>query len=41
MYKIITDSCCDLPYEIMKREMIDFISIHTGLGCVVAFVKKH
>lgn len=25
MYKIVTDSCCDLPYEIIKKEDIPYI----------------
>lgn len=32
MYKILTDSCCDLPYDILKSGEVDFISMKIRLS---------
>lgn len=37
MYKIVTDSCCDLPYEIIKRENIDFIPLEVIMNDEIFF----
>lgn len=31
MYKILTDSCCDVPYELLKELDVDFISMYVDL----------
>ena len=32
MYQIVTDSCCDLPYTILEKEGIDFVSMEIILN---------
>ncbi len=32
MYQILTDSCCDVPYEIVEENNVDFISMHVSIG---------
>ena len=32
MYQIVTDSCCDLPYTVLEKEKIDFVSMEIILN---------
>ena len=31
MYQILTDSCCDLPYEVLEENNVDFISMYVSI----------
>lgn len=31
MYQILTDSCCDVPYEILEENNVDFISMYVSI----------
>ena len=28
MYQLLTDSCCDLPYQTLHDHHVDFVSMH-------------
>lgn len=32
MYQILTDSCCDIPYQVLKENQVDFISMHVDVA---------
>lgn len=32
MYQIVTDSCCDLPYHVLAKEKVDFLSMNLQLN---------
>ncbi|MGM9904556.1 DegV family protein [Enterococcus hirae] len=32
MYQIVTDSCCDLPYQVLAEANVDFLSMEIQLG---------
>ena len=31
MYQILTDSCCDVPYELLEENNVDFISMYVSI----------
>lgn len=32
MYQLLTDSCCDIPYEILNEHHVDFISMYVSIN---------
>ena len=32
MYQIVTDSCCDLPYQVLANANVDFLSMEIQIG---------
>lgn len=32
MYQILTDSCCDIPYQVLIENQVDFISMHVDIA---------